>query len=319
MRRYAQTFLLLSALSIAKGARADDAAMAEARSRFQEGLSLADESKYEEARIKFVQAAAVLKTPAVLFNLASTEQKTAHDVDAIEHYRAFLKAGATDAHITDAMRDKAKANIVELLKKVAQITIEAPDGAKISVDGKALEQSSKDAIAVTPGGHTIEGSWSGRIKSVTIDSVVGQMATAKLDFEAGSPAAPAPAVTPAPTWSTARIATVGGLTAGALAGGVLFFVFRGSAQGNVDDAKGLLGGGSCIGVTNDACARAAELKSDRDSNVTLSTVSIVGGALFAAGAVTAAVLWPKHSSERTARVLPAVGAGYAGVSIHHAF
>src|SRR5688572_20109418 len=89
-------------------ARADDAAVVEAKARFEEGLELADAGKNEPARLKFQQAYSVFKSPAVLYNLARSEQLTGHDLDALDHFRLFLKVGATDVKITDAMRDKAK-------------------------------------------------------------------------------------------------------------------------------------------------------------------------------------------------------------------
>ena len=71
-------------------------------------------------------------------------------------------------------------------------------------------------------------------------------------------------------------------------------------------------------MTNDTCTKAASLKDDRDSNVTLSTVSLVAGGVFAAGAITAAVLWPKRSSE-SARITPIVAPGYGGASFVGSF
>ena len=315
MRRYVQVACVLSALAFATLAHADDAAMAEAQARFKEGLELADNAKFEEARLKFLQAFAVLKAPAVLFNLASTEQKTGHDVEAIEHYRAFLKPSTNDTRITDAMRDRARQNVAELLKKVGQVEIDAPDGAKISVDGKPLEETPKEPVPVTPGKHKVEAAFSGKVKSVTVECQVGEVAKAKLDFDSGSDTTYAPpaggeGVT---GWSTARIVTVGGLAAVAITGGVLSLVFHGNAQDNVDESKALLQGGSCIGVTNTACTRAGQLKDDRDTNVTASTISLVGGAAFAVGAVAAAVFWPT-SSERSARVVPTATPGYGGVT-----
>ena len=213
MRRYVQAACVVSALAFATLAHADDAAMAEAQARFNEGLHLADSAKFEEARLKFLQAFAVLKAPAVLFNLASTEQKTGHDVEAIEHYRAFLKSGANDTRITDAMRDKARQNIADLLKKVGQVEIDAPDGAKISVDGKPLEEPPKAPVPVTPGKHTIEAAFSGKIKSVTVDAPLGQVVKAKIDFDSGPDGTYAPPETGEGGLSTATIVTVSGLAA----------------------------------------------------------------------------------------------------------
>ena len=85
----------------------------------EEGLELADAGKHEPARLKFQQAWAVFKAPAVLYNLARTEQLTGHDLVALEHFKLFLKVGASDSKITDAMRDKAKQNVTELSRKMS--------------------------------------------------------------------------------------------------------------------------------------------------------------------------------------------------------
>src|SRR4051794_11903223 len=115
------TVALASVPALPGVARADDAAVAEAKQRFDEGLELADAGKHEPARLKFQQAYSVFKAPAVLYNLARSEQLTGHELEALEHFRLFLRVGATDVKITDAMREKAKQNVTELARKVGQV------------------------------------------------------------------------------------------------------------------------------------------------------------------------------------------------------
>ena len=300
-------------------ARADDAATAEAQARFQEGLDLADAGKHEPARLKFQQAWSVFKSPAVLYNLARSEQLTGHELEALEHFRLFLRVGATDVKITDAMREKAKQNAAELSRKVGQVDIEVPASARVTVDGKALEETPKDPVPVQPGRHTIEATFDGKVRNVSVECLAGNVVKARIDFDTpGGGTEPPREEAHGGGWSTGKIVTVSALSAGAIAGGVLFFVFHGKAQGNVDDSKALLNGGSCIGVTNDVCTKAASLKDDRDSNVTLSTVSIIAGGVLAAGAITAAVLWPGRSRE-AARITPIVAPGYGGASFVGSF
>jgi hypothetical protein len=317
MRRH----VLLACLTVAFAvpvfpgvARADDAAVVEAKARFEEGLELADAGKHEPARLKFQQAWAVFKAPAVLYNLARSEQLTGHDMEALEHFRLFTRISATDAKITDAMRDKAKQNAAELAKKVGQVEIEVPSTARVTVDGKPLEETPREPVPVAPGRHTIEATFEGHLKSVVVECTAGNVTRAKLEFDSpGSTTYPPGEEPRGSKWSTGKVVTVSALTAGAIAGGVLFFVFRGNAQGNVDDSQALLKGGSCVGVTSIDCQRAASLKDDRDSNVTLSTVSIVAGGVLAAGAVAAVALWPKTSKEQ-ARITPIIAPGYGGAS-----
>jgi hypothetical protein len=296
-------------------------ATAEAQARFQEGLDLADAGKHEPARLKFQQAWSVFKSPAVLYNLARSEQLTGHELEALEHFRLFLRVGATDVKITDAMREKAKQNAAELARKVGQVEIEVPSTARVTVDGKPLDETPKDPVPVQPGRHTIEATFDGKVRNVTVECVAGSVVKARIEFDTPGPNGGTEPPREEPHgggWSTGRIVTVSALSAGAIAGGVLFFVFHGKAQSNVDDAKTVLNGGGCIGVTSDACTKAASLKDDRDSNVTLSTVSLVAGGVLAAGAISAAVLWPSRSKE-SARITPIVAPGYGGASFVGSF
>jgi hypothetical protein len=48
------------------------------------------------------------------------------------------------------------------------------------------------------------------------------------------------------------------------------------------------------------------------------TVSLVAGGVLAAGAITAAVFWPKHSKE-VARMTPIAAPGYGGASFTGSF
>jgi hypothetical protein len=250
--------------------------------------------------------------------MARTEQLTGHDVEALEHFRAFAKISQTDAKITDAMREKARQNAEDLAKKVGQIELEVPAAARVTVDGKPVE-SNADLVPVRPGSHKVEATFEGKSKLVAVDCAAGAIAKAKIEFEASAAFTEPPREGRSGGWSTGKIVTFGALTAGAVAGGVLFFVFRGAAQGNVDDASSLLQGRSCLGVNgNPTCERASSLKDDRDSNVTLSTVSVAVAGAFAAGAIATAIFWPSAKSE-TARFTPSVAPGYAGASLVGSF
>jgi hypothetical protein len=119
--------------------------------------------------------------------------------------------------------------------------IDVPPTARVSVDGKPLDETPKEPVAVQPGRHTIEASFDGRVKSVTVECVAGNVVKARIEFEAGGGTEP-PGEARSSKWSTGRIVTVSALAAGAVAGGVLFFVFHGAAHGNVDDRRRSLNG-----------------------------------------------------------------------------
>ncbi|GAC1523148.1 MAG: hypothetical protein NVS3B10_23210 [Polyangiales bacterium] len=304
-------------------ARADDAATAEAQARFQEGLDLADAGKHEPARLKFQQAWSVFKSPAVLYNLARSEQLTGHELEALEHFRLFLRVGATDVKITDAMREKARQNVADLSRKVGQVEIEVPSTARVTVDGKPLDETPKDPVPLQPGRHTIEATFDGKVRNVSVECVAGSVVKARIDFDTtGSGPGEPPAEEPHGFWTTGRYV---GLTAaivglGAIGTGVGFH-FR--ASGKQDDANAKRAtlpdqNSSCfVNPGLPQCAELTSLESDYKSASTLSTVFMVsGGALAIGGAILFIASSHKRSSEpsRGMRIIPMASSKEAGVS-----
>jgi len=326
MRRHALLACLTVALAIPVFpgvAHADDAATAEAQARFQEGLDLADAGKPEPARLKFQQAWSVFKSPAVLYNLARAEQLTGHELEALEHFRLFLRVGATDVKITDAMREKAKQNAAELSRKVGQVEIEVPPSARVTVDGRPLEETPKDPVPVQPGRHTIEATFDGKVRNVSVECTAGNVVKARIDFDTPGGGTEPPPEERRGFWTTGRYV---GLTAavvglGAIGAGVGFHF---SATGKHDDADAKRStlpdqNSSCSTTpTLPQCSDLKGLESDYKSASTLSTVFLVsGGALFVGGAVLFAVSSPKNGSEppaRGMRVVPMASAREAGIS-----
>ncbi len=184
MKRPFAALSLLAVLAIPFSAHADDPAVTEAQKRFQEGLVLADAGKHDEARLKFQQALSAFGTPAVFYNLARAEQLTGHDFEALTHYKAFLRMGEIDPKITDAMRERARANIAELNKKAGQIELTAPTTAKITIDGQTVDAASFELVPVPPGHHTVEATWEGRVKSVAVDCTAGNITKVTIEFGA---------------------------------------------------------------------------------------------------------------------------------------
>lgn len=321
IRRYVRTACLLSVLTLTTIARADDAATAEAQARFKEGLDLVDASKFGEARLKFLQASAVLKAPAVLFNLAMTEQKTGYDVDAVEHYRAFLKTSTTDPRMTDAMRDKARQNIALLLPKVAQIDIEVAPGAKVIVDNKPLDEAPKEPIAVAAGRHTVEASFDGKTRSVNVDAAVGEITKAKIDFQTTE------ATSPQPPASEGERTTVGwvvpiGLGVLGVAGIVTGAVFSSASNSTSDDLakQRQASPGLCAPPRSQACTGYEDKISTLDTQITMSWVGYGVGAAALIGAVATFVFLPKSSKTTTqARIVPTVHPRLAGATVQVSF
>src|SRR6266704_2025626 len=88
-----------------------DAVTEVARRRFQEGVKYFDQKKYEEARAAFLQAYALKHHPAVLLNLAQSEIRSGHPLEAARHFSAYLResAGASGTERSEAEKGLAAA------------------------------------------------------------------------------------------------------------------------------------------------------------------------------------------------------------------
>jgi hypothetical protein len=305
-------------------ARADDAAVAEAKARFEEGLELADAGKHEPARLKFQQAWAVFKSPAVLYNLARSEQLTGHDLEALEHFRLFAKVSATDVKITDAMREKAKQNATELATKVGQVDIDVPPAARVSVDGKALEETPKEPVPVAPGRHRIEASFEGKLKAVTVECAAGAVVKAKIDFDAGGTTEPPPVEPDRPFWTTGRIVGVSLGVAG-LAGigtGIGFALRAGSKSDDAASKRATLPDSQSSCSTNPDLPECGDLKTLQHDYKTASALRTVfissGAALLVGGTVLFLASSPKKgdppSVGKKMRVIPVASSKEAGLA-----
>jgi len=319
---------------------AQDTATAEARARFDEGIKHAEAGDHEAARLKFNQAWALVKSPAILYNLARAEHLSGHPVEAIEHYRQFSKL-PPDPKVTDVQRQRAAESITELSKKVGQIAVEAPPTARISVDGRAIEPGNTDPIAVTPGKHVVEAITNGRVKSVTVDCPAGAVTTARLiEGETSQPPGAAPlgaasagaekagrAEKPSDAgtgggwsdgtappsedkgprfWTGGRITGLGVFGAGlaALGAGIVFHVGAESSKKAAEDIRsGLSGTSACNDPGNDAqCTALQKNVDDQTQRESLRAGFFIGGgALVVGGAVLFLVSSPKSTSSEPAQ------------------
>ncbi len=307
--------LISAPTALTHPAHADDATMQEAETRFKEGLDLADAGQHEPARLKFRQAYSLYKSASILFNLARAEQLTGRNAEAVVHYKLFLKSPPSPK-TTEEQRNEAKKFIAELQPKVGQLVIDVPPGTKIKVDGTEVELGPPENVDVPPGKHTIEAVFTdGTIKGEEIECPAGRVVTVTITLNGGTTTPPPPPEEKG-GWPTGKVITVAGLGVIAVTGGVLGVVFWQGAQGNVDDAKTLLGGESCKGLVGvPECDRARGLKDDRDSAQTLSTVMFVGGGVALAGAAAAWLLWP---NSKTA-VTPTVGRDSVSLGLSGSF
>jgi hypothetical protein len=326
--------MMLGALAVATPALADDVAQREAQARFEEGLARVRNKDFEGALVAFQQANSVIKKPAVVWNLALTEEKTNRPVDALTHFREFLR----EAEAADPDRPRAQKHIDGLNAATGHIDVAAPAGATITLDGSRAVGAMPltDPVDVVPGHHDVEARLQGAAKSVSLDVVAGQTARADL---AALIAGPAPGATalqstgeppgagteppPVPadqaahgSGSTERLITVIGVgTAAVVAAGVGLGlgIQSTNAGGGASAIRNANPGLTCVGPNlSQTCQTLASDVSTEKNDHTASTVMWVVSGVLAAGAVGAFFLWPKPAASVT--VTPAVGPSSAGLS-----
>jgi hypothetical protein len=332
-----------AALAARGSARADDAAnVREAKVRFQEGLTLHDQGHDEEARLKFLEAYAVLKSPNLLFNLARSEQLSGHEVDAMGHYEAYVHI--EDPKVGDADRADARQHMAEIAPHVGQVAVMAATGAHITLDGRSIGQDAPlaEAVPVAPGKHAVGAQTAdGVVRS--IDVVAGAGSTVTADFTQTqattsspptSPASTEPPVSPQPHdvppasagsggsfWTPTRAAGAVAFGAGVVSLAV-GFVFAGQASSAADRASMLsasIGPSGCASMpASSSCADLQSAHSDQSQDHTLNLVFVsVGAAAVVAGAVL--FFWPRPHSQRATALVPMASPQSGGLMLRGAF
>jgi hypothetical protein len=322
---------------------ADDKATREAEARFTEGLARVKAKDFEAARLSFEQAYAVLHRPLILWNLALSEEKTGHTLDALVHFRQVTREAVSESDRTSAQK-----HVDALMAELSRIDVQAPAGTTFAVDGTALAGTAPlaDPIDVTAGHHAVEAHMAAGVsKTSDVDAVAGQVVHVAFATDApvpvaASPAppvvAPAVASAPAPEPASPDVATSANpfwtprtVTAATLAGagvvaagfGVLFAVESINNKKTVEGFQSAhpsqsycLGPGapSVCGTWNDAVNA-----QNRDAHI--SDAIYFAAVAFGVGAVVSWFFWPKHGPGKSAWVAPAVGPGTAGVGAGGSF
>jgi hypothetical protein len=198
----ASLILALSSSALTPGvvvAQEKDAVTEMARRRFQEGVKFFDQKRFEEARAAFLQAYALKHHPAVLLNLAQSEIRSNHPLEAAKHFSAFLRESPSSS---GAERSEAEKGLTASRSKLGKIQVTVAAGADVFVDGEAVGQSPlAEPVDAAPGNHNIEAKLNGRAANTSVSVTVGKSTSATLTLESGSPppvAPPPPSSSPPP-------------------------------------------------------------------------------------------------------------------------
>jgi hypothetical protein len=128
--------LSVAGVSVASNARADDAAdsSAEARKRYADGIAAFEHKDYGRAVEDFAFVYRTTGQTKHLWNLALAEYEAHRTYDALLHLREYV--AKPDFNAKNEAR--AHALIAELSPRVAHVTIVAPDGGEVTMDGRTL-------------------------------------------------------------------------------------------------------------------------------------------------------------------------------------
>jgi hypothetical protein len=341
-------FLALAAACALLPARAttawsqDNVAKQEASARLKAGLALANQGKWDKARLSFVQAYAVLPSADLLWNLAFAELKSGHPLDALQHFDAYeIEAKAEPAKIAalPKFRDRA-------YQQIGRIKVQAPAGALAWLDGAA--QAWAEPINVAPGEHRLkvqigEQSEERRVtvaagqtlapQFAPIEPVTpkgaGDVAGAPVPSTSSAPTSPDPtssappdsAASPVPATPSSPSLTLGwigvGAGAGALAAGVGFAL---AASAKASDVKAARASGSPFTCSAQPappiCGDLQDAASKHDTYSKVSTVSLVAGGVLGIAGVGYLLLAP---SSRAVAVAPYAAPRESGLILRTQF
>lgn len=310
-RLFVAGVLGLIALADPSVARADDRSEAEAR--FQEGIALYKAGNIDEARLKLVQAYAVLGRPNILWNLAVAELYSSRPLDALRHMRKYIKLPEATAHDINLAKETF---IPKLEQLTGRIAVKAADGTALKIDDEEVGAAPlAEAIDVLPGRHVVIGRAPGHDATVEVDVAAGQTVPAVL-AEAPRKLEASPRTEP-PRSMAARNVTVIGLAAGAVVAagvGIAFVAKAGSEESDAETIARSFANDrtACAGNPHPDCARLRDLYDTRNADTGVAAGFFIGAGALAVAAGLTYVLWPRDAERARVGRLPVVVAPRPG-------
>lgn len=126
----------------------------EADRHFKSGVALYKEAKFAEALAEFERAYEIAPHPTVLYNIAGCHRELSHYGEAVKFYKRFLDEGK--GKVPKERLAAAQTELDGILARIARITVAAPDGAVLTLDGDELGTMPIDMpLMVAPGEHKV--------------------------------------------------------------------------------------------------------------------------------------------------------------------
>jgi hypothetical protein len=152
VRSIATAGVLLAASLANASAHAEPATRAKKRiaeASFRQGLALSKAYDFEGALASFSAAYATLPSVDILWNLAASERRAGHPVEALEHLRAYL----THPRARDEKKRIATSWIAELEGETGVLLLVPVADGEVRVDGVTRRAGE---LRVTAGAHVVE-------------------------------------------------------------------------------------------------------------------------------------------------------------------
>jgi hypothetical protein len=148
-----------------------EAAVDEAeKARYAEGFRLYTRKQYEEARVAFLQAAALKRRPAATLMLALSSLKLGRWLEALRELDAYV---AEVGDVPPKLRDIVESSQREARSHLGRLRFAVPEGSDVTVDGERV-RSEGEPIDVVAGPHTVVIVHRGEKKVETIQAAPGR-------------------------------------------------------------------------------------------------------------------------------------------------
>lgn len=151
----------------------DDAKKAEAKTRFQNGLSLYDEGAFDAARVQFERAYALAPSYKILYNVGLVYKQLNEFVGSLKALEQYLAEGGKE--VPEDRRQEAT-KLIESLRKIiasANVNVNVP-GAEITVDDAVVGKAPLSGpVMINPGRRKIGAKAQGKLPDNKVVTVAG--------------------------------------------------------------------------------------------------------------------------------------------------
>jgi tetratricopeptide (TPR) repeat protein len=159
LARFIRTLVLLSSLSLAFPARAEDPSGANlvesARTHYAAGVAAYSAGRFREAVDEFLAADRLAARPALSYNIARAYDRLGDTAKALQHYREYHWREAAPANAAETRNRVRELEAALAQKGVQQLTVRSePSGASLRIDDR-LVGATPWTGELPPGAHRL--------------------------------------------------------------------------------------------------------------------------------------------------------------------